>query len=77
MEEQSMYEWIDLERERKEQQWEVMMDPLNDVPASQSEAATVEPAGNTALKKKKGKTSKSKPEPQLPFIIYHRNKGRS
>nr|GEU99170.1 uncharacterized mitochondrial protein AtMg00810-like [Tanacetum cinerariifolium] len=47
------------------------------VRTTQSEAATVEPASDTAAKKKKVKTSKSEPEPQLPFKINHKNTRRS
>ncbi|GKA30504.1 hypothetical protein Tco_0716809 [Tanacetum coccineum] len=113
---------MDIEREREEQQWEAMLDPLNDyrfpdqeesmdpinfmvntqesvtqgssvqpaasIPASvqvaQSEPAFAEgpsvqpassvPASDNAAKKK-GKRTRS--EPDVPFRIYHKNRGRS
>ncbi|GKA11925.1 splicing factor [Tanacetum coccineum] len=127
-EEEFMFERIDLEREREEQQWEAMLDPLNvyrfldqeesmDVEMynrtkasinfmvntqesvthgqpSSVEAASVQPAqfeptfaeglsfqpapsvpASDNAAKKKGKRTRS--EPDVPFRIYHKNRGRS
>ncbi|GJZ81466.1 hypothetical protein Tco_0646460 [Tanacetum coccineum] len=121
-EEEHMFKRIDIEREREEQQWEAMLDPLNDyrfpdqeesmdpinfmvntqesvtqgpsvqlaasVPASvqaaQSEPAFAEglsvqhapsvPASDNASKKKR---KRIRSEPDVPFRIYHKNRGRS
>nr|GEV28402.1 RNA-directed DNA polymerase, eukaryota, reverse transcriptase zinc-binding domain protein [Tanacetum cinerariifolium] len=77
-EEEFMFERMDLEREREEQQWEAMSDLLNDYRfPDQEESVDVEivqpapsvPASDNAAKKK-GKRTRS--ELDVPLKIYHK-----
>ncbi|GJR21759.1 hypothetical protein Tco_0970286 [Tanacetum coccineum] len=94
-EEEFMFERMDLEREREEQQCEAMFDPLNDYRFPDQEESidlqvfnllnlafaacpSVQPAPSVPASddaaKKKGKRTRS--EPEVPFRIYHKNRGR-